>query len=107
METEEDPDDPDPAEEDQGSSPVEDTTFISFDTEASSTSPVTSQTEEEDATLQVDVGKSKYFKANPQTVNVQVDAKVREQYDVIDDKLPAGWKVREIEHEFKSGKKET
>jgi len=107
METEEDPDDPDPAEEDQGSSPVEDTTFISFDTEASSTSPVTSQTEEEDATLQVDVGKSKYFKANPQTVSVQVDAKVREQYDVIDDKLPAGWKVREIEHEFKSGKKET
>jgi len=54
-----------------------------------------------------------------------VDVKVREQYDVIDDKLPAGWKVRlnffynyssgilsplqvrEIEHEFKSGKKET
>jgi len=108
METE-DPDDPDPAEENQASSPVEDTTFISFDNEASSTSsvPVTSHSEEEDTTLQVDVGKSKYFKANPQTVSVQVDSKIREQYDVIDDKLPVGWKVREIEHEFKSGKKET
>lgn len=103
--TAEDPDDPPPpADEAMVPAPqkVEATTFVAIQTEGHP-APKT----DKGPVVQVDISKSKYFKANPQTVQTDVEGKAKEQYDTMDDKLPTGWKVKEIQHEFKSGRKET
>jgi len=77
---------------------VEDTTFVAIDSSS------VNETENAD---EVNIGKSKYFKANPQTVSTLTEkSAAAEQFTVLDEKLPAGWKVKEILHEFKSGRKE-
>jgi len=77
---------------------VEDTTFVAIDSNS------VNETENAD---EVNIGKSKYFKANPQTVSTLTEkSAAAEQFTVLDEKLPAGWKVKEILHEFKSGRKE-
>ena len=77
---------------------VEDTTFVSIDSSS------LNETENPD---EVNISKSKYFKANPQTVSTLSDkAGAGDPFTVLDEKLPAGWKVKEILHEFKSGRKE-
>lgn len=77
---------------------VEDTTFVSIDSSS------LNDTENLD---EVNISKSKYFKANPQTVSTLSDkAGAGDQFSVLDEKLPLGWKVKEIIHEFKSGRKE-
>jgi len=77
---------------------VEDTTFVSIDSSS------LNETENPD---EVNISKSKYFKANPQTVSTLSDkAGAGDQFTVVDEKLPSGWKVKEILHEFKSGRKE-
>lgn len=77
---------------------VEDTTFVAIDS---------SSVNESENVDEVNIGKSKYFKANPQTVSTLTEkSAAAEQFTVLDDKLPAGWKVKEILHEFKSGRKE-
>jgi len=76
---------------------IEDTTFVSID----------SSSNDAENPDEVNISKSKYFKANPQTVSTMTEkAGAADQFTVIDDKLPAGWKVKEILHEFKSGRKE-
>jgi len=76
---------------------IEDTTFVSID----------SSSNDADNPDDVNISKSKYFKANPQTVSTMTEkAGAADQFTVVDDKLPAGWKVKEILHEFKSGRKE-
>ena len=96
----EDPDDPPAVGESKDK--VEDTTFVSIDT--AQPAPPTAPAPGVDT---VDISKSKYFKANPQTVQTPVEGKQKEQFGVTDDKLPKGWMVKEIQHEFKSGRKET
>jgi len=76
---------------------IEDTTFVSID----------SSSNDAENPDEVNISKSKYFKANPQTVSTMTEkAGAADQFTVVDDKLPAGWKVKEILHEFKSGRKE-
>jgi len=106
MEAEDDPDDPTPVLE-GNPGPVEDTTFVAIQTEGSALTQGLAGSRDLGSPTQVDISKSKYFKANPQTVNSQVEGKLKDQYNVLDDKLPGGWKVKEIQHELKSGRKET
>jgi len=74
---------------------VEDTTFVAIDSTSSNDID------------EVNISKSKYFKANPQTVSTLTEKGGEAgQFTVLDEKLPAGWKVKEITHEFKSGRKE-
>ena len=85
---------------------VEATTFVAIQQTEVSPSPVANIATSTSAD-QVDISKSKYFKANPQTIEIQVESKLAEKFDQTDEKLPPGWKVKEIVHEFKSGRKET
>lgn len=73
---------------------VEDTTFVAID---GASKMLDSET--------VDISKSKYFKANPQTVEILGSKVVPDQFCDADDKFPRGWKVKETIHEFKSGRK--
>ena len=89
-EEEDDPDDP--ASLDDVPAAKEDTTFVGVG-------------EDEERVQVVDTSSSRYFKANPQTVG-QLGEKENtlEQFDIRDPRLPAGWQVREIVTEFKSGR---
>ena len=107
---EEDVDNPESMDKDEegnlgGGSVVEATTFVAIQQSEVPTPVITSITSA--SVDQVDISKSKYFKANPQTLEIQVEAKVAKEFDQTDEKLPPGWKVKEIVHEFKSGRKET
>merc|ERR1719244_1836846 len=110
VEDESNPDDPSDVsmEEDteSTSSTIEDTTFVSIDSSSTSVTD-SSATTNDSSVCDVDISKSKYFKANPQTVGQLLDkTKAEEQFSVLDDKMPEGWRVKEIVHEFKSGRKE-
>ena len=89
-EEEDDPDDP--ASLDDVPAAKEDTTFVGVG-------------EDEEKVQVVDTSSSRYFKANPQTVGQLGDKENSlEQFDITDPRLPAGWQVREIVTEFKSGR---
>ena len=104
---EEEVDNPAPLDIDNvgGGPVVEATTFVAIPQTDSAPPPVVNIASSPPD--QVDISKSKYFKANPQTLDVQVEPKLAEKFDQTDEKLPPGWKVKEIVHEFKSGRKET
>ena len=56
---------------------------------------------------QVDCSKSKYFKANPHTLGKVTDKGLSfEQFTVVDDNLPDGWKVKETTKVCKNGRKD-
>lgn len=100
------PDDVSMEEASDTSSTVEDTTFVSIDSTENSINSIDTSITDPPAVYDVDISKSKYFKANPQTVGQMLEGKGEDQFSVVDDKMPEGWRVKEIVHEFKSGRKE-
>ena len=76
---------------------------------AEETDPLTELAKKE-VEMEADVQKSKYFKANPHTFSLPTDTDHGmsvEEFTIDDDKMPKGWKIKEVTRVLKNGRKET
>ena len=60
--------------------------------------------------IEANVEKSKYFKANPHTFSLPTDKEPGmsvEEFTTEDEKMPRGWKIKEVTRDLKNGRRET
>lgn len=102
----EDPDDPGhPDTQNKESEPME---TMTEDT-AEETDPLAEPAKKE-VEVEADVEKSKYFKANPHTFSLPTDKEQGmsvEEFTMEDQKMPKGWKIKEVTRVLKNGRRET
>ena len=102
----EDPDDPGyPDTLNKESEPME----IVTEETAEETDPLAEPAKKE-VEVEADVEKSKYFKANPHTFSLPTDNEQGmsvEEFTMEDQKMPKGWKIKEVTRVLKNGRRET
>lgn len=102
----EDPDDPGyPDTQNKESEPME----IVTEDAAEDTDPLAEPAKKE-VEVEADVEKSKYFKANPHTFSLPTDNEQGmsvEEFTMEDQKMPKGWKIKEVIRVLKNGRRET
>jgi len=103
----EDPDDPGyPDTQNKESEPMETET----DETAEEESDPLAELPKKDVEVEANVEKSKYFKANPHTFSLPTDKEQGmsvEEFTTEDQKMPKGWKIKEVTRVLKNGRRET